>query len=102
MVEEAAEAAEAAQKETTQWKERYQQQTNKMAQLEQRVPPRLPHEQSGGAESAQDESHGRPHSKPPVGLQAAPDRVDRPGRMLLIAPFNHAAPSGARWGLGVR
>lgn len=37
MVEQAAEAVEAAQKETAQWKERLQQQTNKMAQLEQKV-----------------------------------------------------------------
>eukprot|EP00197_Chlamydomonas_leiostraca_P004101 CAMPEP_0202872114 /NCGR_PEP_ID=MMETSP1391-20130828/20448_1 /ASSEMBLY_ACC=CAM_ASM_000867 /TAXON_ID=1034604 /ORGANISM="Chlamydomonas leiostraca, Strain SAG 11-49" /LENGTH=361 /DNA_ID=CAMNT_0049553077 /DNA_START=33 /DNA_END=1114 /DNA_ORIENTATION=- len=37
MVEEAAEAAEAAQKEAAMWKERHQAQTNKMAQLEQRA-----------------------------------------------------------------
>jgi hypothetical protein len=37
MVEQAAEAAEAAAKEATMWRERAQAQTNKMAQLEQKV-----------------------------------------------------------------
>lgn len=37
MVEQAAEAAEAAAKEASMWKERHQQQTNKVAQVEQKV-----------------------------------------------------------------
>lgn len=37
MVEEAAEQVEAASKEASMWKERHQQQTNKMSQVEQRV-----------------------------------------------------------------
>lgn len=42
MVEQAAEAVEAAQREAATWKERLQQTTNKIAQIEQRVcPPQL-------------------------------------------------------------
>lgn len=99
MVEKAAEAAEAAQREAAQWKEKISQTTNKIAQLEQKVSVYLPlTAETVGSQGRSPENEGGPYAVPPLATSRHPchstDCCD------LVGNFHSGSLAGVQFGVG--